>query len=230
MSERPFITMNMAMTADGKITSAARELPSFTSAEDQKGMDRLRAEADAVLIGAGTMRADDPPLQPRHPHMQAYRRELGKLQPVMAVLVSGSLQIDPAAGFFTQNSGRRIIATVQQAPQAQRATLEQQAELWTVGEQQVDLVALVERLYREGVRTLLVEGGAEINWGFLVADLFDELNITVAPALLGGRTAPTIIGGEGLPMAQQRRLQLLEARVVDNEVFCRYRMVRNAEG
>ena len=82
--------MNMAMTVDGKITSAAREYPEFTSATDRKTMDRLRAEADAVLVGAGTLRADDPPLHVRDPEMREYRRRSGKPDGLLNVVVSGS--------------------------------------------------------------------------------------------------------------------------------------------
>ena len=75
---RPFVYINMAMTADGKITSARREYPRLTSDLDRLTMDRLRAEADALVVGAGTLRADDPPLRVRDPAMQAYRESLGK--------------------------------------------------------------------------------------------------------------------------------------------------------
>ena len=76
--DRPFVYVNMAMTVDGKITSAARDHPRFTSVEDRRNMDRLRAEADAILVGAGTLRADNPRLHVRDTEMQAYRRSLGK--------------------------------------------------------------------------------------------------------------------------------------------------------
>ena len=76
--DRPFVLINMASSADGKITSGAREYPRMTSAYDRRNMDRLRAESDAILVGAGTMRADNPKLHVRNADMQAYRRSLGK--------------------------------------------------------------------------------------------------------------------------------------------------------
>src|SRR5262245_12686439 len=97
---RPFVSINMAMTADGKITSALREEPDFTSRLDKTTMDRLRAEADAVLVGAGTLRADDPALHVRDPEMQAHRRALGKPEGLVNVVVTRSLAIDPASRFF----------------------------------------------------------------------------------------------------------------------------------
>ena len=72
----------------------------------------------------------------------------------------------------------------------------------------------------------LVEGGGELNWGFVKEDLFDELFVTIAPALLGGRDAPTLCEGEGLEMSRQRRLRLVSAEVVADEIYCRYAAIR----
>ena len=86
--ERPFVYVNMAASVDGKITSATREYPRFTSAHDRETMDRLRAEADAILVGAGTARADDPLLHVRTDEMRNYRRSLGRPEALDRVLAS----------------------------------------------------------------------------------------------------------------------------------------------
>jgi 2,5-diamino-6-(ribosylamino)-4(3H)-pyrimidinone 5'-phosphate reductase len=221
--DRPFVYVNMAMTADGKITSATREYPRFTSSDDRLNMDRLRAEADAVLIGAGTLRADDPPLHVRDPAMAEHRRALGKDAPLLSVLVTASAAVDPAAGFFAAGpDGTRIVATVENAPADRVGNLERLAEVWRVGRDAVDLDALLACLAERGVRRLLVEGGGELNWHFIRAGLVDEIHLTVAPALLGGREAPTWIEGTGLAMEEQRRLRLLDVRRVEDELFLRY--------
>jgi 2,5-diamino-6-(ribosylamino)-4(3H)-pyrimidinone 5'-phosphate reductase len=225
--DRPFVYMNMAMTADGKITSATREYPTFTSADDKKTMDRLRAEADAVLIGAGTMRADDPPLGVRDDDMRAYRRSLGKPEGLINVLVTASLEVDPAATFFREAAASRIVATVEDAPAERVRALEEVAEVWKVGRGQVDLAALLDGLRQRGVERLLVEGGGELNWGFVRDGLLDELNVTVAPALLGGRDAPTLLEGDGLIMEARTRLRLVEVNRIGDEIFCRYAVVRD---
>jgi 2,5-diamino-6-(ribosylamino)-4(3H)-pyrimidinone 5'-phosphate reductase len=225
--ERPFVCINMAMTADGKITSASREEPAFASRLDRKTMDRLRAEADAVLVGAGTLRADDPPLHVRDPEMKARRSALGKPDGLVNVLVTASAQIDPHSRFFTGGTATgRIVATVEDAPKDHLARLAEVAEVWTVGRGAVDLLALLTRLKARGIERLLVEGGGELNWGFLRDDLVDELYVTIAPALLGGRDAPTPFEGDGLPMAGRRRMRLVSSEVVDGEIFCRYAVIR----
>jgi 2,5-diamino-6-(ribosylamino)-4(3H)-pyrimidinone 5'-phosphate reductase len=225
--DRPFVAINMAMTADGKITSALREEPGFASRYDKTTMDRLRAEADAVLVGAGTLRADDPPLHVRDPDMKAYRRSLGKPDGLVNVLVTASANVDPGSRFFaSDHAAGRIVATVEDAPPDRLARLAPAADVWTVGRGAVDLRELLRRLKARGIERLLVEGGGELNWGFVRDDLVDELYVTVAPALLGGRDAPTLCEGEGLAMGERRRLRLVKADIVDGEIFCRYAVVR----
>ena len=225
--DRPFVTMNMAMTADGKITSVRREEPRFTSRLDKKTMDKYRAEADAVLVGAGTLRADNPPLHVRDPEMQAYRASLGKPPGLLNVVVSASARMDPKGRFFTEpEAAGRIVATVERASASRREALAAVAEVWVLGEERVDLRELLRRLKARGVERLLVEGGGDLNWSFIRDDLLDELYVTLAPALLGGYSAPTICDGEGLAMADRRRLTLLHSEVVDGEIYCRYGVKR----
>jgi 2,5-diamino-6-(ribosylamino)-4(3H)-pyrimidinone 5'-phosphate reductase len=225
--DRPFVYLNMAMTADGKITSAKREYPKFTSALDRKTMDRLRAEADAIIVGAGTLRADDPPLHVRDGAMQAYRRSLGKPPGLLNVVISASLSVDPGSRFFSDaHASGRIVATVEEAPADRLAALAGKAEVWKVGSGSVDLPGLLRRLRARGVERLLLEGGGETNWAFVRDGLVDELFITVAPALLGGRDAPTLCEGAGLAMADQRRLRLVSAEVAGDEIYTRWAIVR----
>ena len=86
----------------------------------------------------------------------------------------------------------------------------------------MDLRATLAALHKRGLNRLLVEGGGELNWTLLELDLVDELYVTIAPALLGGRDAPTLLGGAGWPMDERRRLRLLELDRDGDELFCRY--------
>jgi riboflavin-specific deaminase-like protein len=212
----------MAMTVDGKITSAAREYPAFASAHDLDNLDRLRAEADVVIVGAGTMRADEAPITVRSEARVAERRQKGMPPQPWVVVVSQSLALAPTSRFFAEARGRTIIATVQAAAPSPRQALADVAEVWTVGEAEVDVRQLLDRLQQRGLARVVLEGGALLNWAFVAADVIDELHITIAPAILGGRDAPTVVGGAGLAMALQRRLRLRSVRQVGDELFCVY--------
>jgi 2,5-diamino-6-(ribosylamino)-4(3H)-pyrimidinone 5'-phosphate reductase len=224
---RPFVYVNMAMTADGKITSAGREHPRFASEHDRRQMDRLRAEADALLIGAGTLRADNPVWDVRTEEMRDYRRSLGKPAGLLRVLVTASARIDESSRFFDEaDVADRIVATVEDVPEERVAVFAGKAQVWKLGRSSVNLGDLMCRLGERGVGRLLVEGGGELNWELLRDDLVDELHVTIAPVLLGGREAPTPFEGQGLPMKLQRRLRLEEVRREGDELFCRWTVLR----
>ena len=225
--ERPFVYVNMAMTADGKITSAAREYAAFTSRHDKRTMDRLRAEADAVLIGAGTLRADDPPLSIRDPEMRALRASLGKPPELRTVVVSARLDLPFTGRFFRGgDAASRIVATVDDAPEERVRELAGRATVWRLGQGRVDVPRLLSRLKEAGVERLLVEGGGETNWAFFEADAIDELYVTLAPCLIGGRAAPTLLEGEGRRLADRRDLRLLSCERVGDEIYLRWAVER----
>jgi 2,5-diamino-6-(ribosylamino)-4(3H)-pyrimidinone 5'-phosphate reductase len=228
-ADRPFVFVNMAVTADGKITSAAREYPRFTSAADRRRMDALRSRADAVLIGAGTLRADQPTLHVRDAALRAERVAAGRPETPTYVLVSGGGEVELAGGPFADGrGGRRIVAISEAAPADRRDALAALADVWVCGERRVDLAALLRRLREDaGVERLLVEGGGELNWGFLAGDLVDEIHLTLAPALLGGATAPTWLEGAGFRMADRRRLRLLACDREEDELFLHYAVERH---
>lgn len=224
--DRPFVMINMAMSADGKITSAARETPRMTSVYDRDSMDRLRARADAVLIGAQTARADAPKLYVRNPEIQKTREEAGK-RGLLKVLVSASARIDPASRVFDDpDDGGFVVVTVDETKDDVLAGLPEGVEVWKVGRGRVDLARLLGRLAGRGVETLLVEGGGELNWQIIDGGLFDELYVTIAPSLIGGRDAPTLLEGAGRAMAERVRLRLLDLHREGDELYCRYGVVR----
>lgn len=223
---RPWVATNMAMTADGKITSTTREEPGFTSPHDKYNMDKHRAEADAVINGAESIRSDNPHLGVRDPDMQAYRRSLNKSHALLSVVVSSSGNVPPTAHAFNDPTTLPVLATTQQASPNALQKLPSRVEIWKLGQDRVDPGILLEQLAQRGVKRVMLEGGAELNGQFLEADLIDELFITIAPALLGGRDAPSMIGGQGFTMGAQRRLRLMEVRREGDELFLQYQRVR----
>lgn len=223
--KRPFIYMNMATSIDGKITSTEREYPTFTSRYDRQMMERLRADADAIVIGAATLRIDNPPLQIRDEGMRRYRQQQGKAPGIINVLVTASGRVDPHSRFFTApECPARIIATVASAPAENIAPLRDVAEVWTLGETQVDVRLLVEKLAERGVKKLLLEGGGDLNWHFIEHNLVDEVYVTIAPTLIGGRNAPSLLEGRGFSLATRKNLHLMEVRQEGDELYCRYKV------
>ena len=222
---RPFVYVNMATTADGKITSARREYPRFTSELDRRQMDKLRAEADGLLLGAGTMRADNPSWRVRTPEMQEYRRSLGKGEGPLRIVVTAGARLDAESRFF-EDETTCIIATCERADASRLRPYADRAEILRIGKERVDLPRLLATLAERGIERLLVEGGGELNWQLVQHDLVDELHVTLAPALLGGREAPTLLEGEGYKMREQRKLRLEEVQQVGDELFCRWTVLR----
>jgi len=222
-TDRPFVFVNMAMTVDGKITSADREYPRFTSPTDRARMDRLRAGADALMVAAGTVRSDNPAWHVRTKSVRDEREAGGNPGAPHRVLVSASADIPEDSRFFeTAHGGDSILVTTNNAKPSNLKRFEGRAEVWRFGDRTVDLRATLRMLRDRGIDRLLVEGGGELNWSLFRLDLVDELFVTVAPALLGGSDAPTLLAGTGWPMRSQRRLRLLDVDRDGDELYCRY--------
>lgn len=223
--------MNMAMSADGKITSARREPPRFTSPEDRRHMDELRASADAVLMGAQTLREDDPHFIVRTREVMARRRHsTGRAEQPWSIVLSQSAELPLDRRFFTDTVPKRIVVTPHTASASAVKRLAGHCDVWQIGQRRVGIDALLARLAEAGVQRLLVEGGSQVAYAFLAAHAVDELYLTIAPILLGGHGAPGPVGGPGWLMQTGKHLQLREANVVGDEIFCRYGFTAVAPG
>jgi 2,5-diamino-6-(ribosylamino)-4(3H)-pyrimidinone 5'-phosphate reductase len=219
---RPFVLFNAAVSLDGKLAPASRRKVRLGSGLDRARMDRLRAGSDAILIGAATLRAEDPPLQVRTAAGRRLRKRVGRSGPLIEVLLSKSLRIPASSRFLREDGIPRIVVAPSAAPAARLARLRGRCEVWTVGGARVDPATLLRRLARRGVRRLLVEGGGEVFASFLEAGLVDEIHLTVTPFLIGGRDAPTLFDGSGFS-GDLPRLALELCRREDQEVYLRYR-------
>lgn len=182
-SGMPYVTAKAAVTLDGKLASAAGDSKWITGAPARLRVHQLRDQVDAVLVGAGTVRKDNPRLTTRLPG--------GGGRDAVRVVVDSGLTLAPGAAVFNQRStARTIVATVKGAGAARRRRLEARGvEVWTLPgrEGAVDLRALLRRLGRAGFLHVLVEGGARVFATLLRRRLVDELWIFVAPKLVGGR-------------------------------------------
>jgi riboflavin-specific deaminase-like protein len=202
------VLLSVATSLDGCIddTSPARLV--LSDAADLARVDGVRADSDAVLVGAGTVRADDPRLRVRSPDLVAARVAAGRPEQPWRVVLSGRGDLDPAARVFgpgaivyTSRPGRvRVDATVVDAGDP------------------LDLRRVLDDLAGRGVARLMVEGGTAVHTAFLAAGLADEIQLVVAPFFVGEPDAPRFVGAGALP----GRLHLAEARPMGDHVLLRY--------
>ncbi len=224
--QRPYILLNYAMSLDGKISTENRDPVGFTSRIDRRLMDEIRADADAVLIGAGTLRAEDPPVRIQSAKRREERRRTGKSPHPVSILLSRTLQVPLEGRYWKDDDIERIVATTEQESTERLSALQDRAEVIQAGQAFVDLGELCRQLHDRGIARLLVEGGGEVNMAFWEAGLADEVYLTLCPVIIGGRNAPTAADGAGLTLDRLRKLRLVESRRVGQELFLRYRVAR----
>jgi riboflavin-specific deaminase-like protein len=228
-SLRPFVFINMAMTADGKIATANRGVSSFGSKRDQEHLLELRATADAVMCGARTVESDVVTLGPGPARFRRRRRRRGLAEYNLRILVSGSGSIRPDAQIFQYRFSPILLLTTARAGRGRIQRLSRRFdEIKVCGKEQVDFVQALAWLRRRwGVRRLLCEGGGELNSALWRAGVVDELHLTVCPKIFGGRHAPTIAEGRDLNhLTEAAPLRLKSSQRVGEEWFLVYRVVR----
>ncbi len=209
LMNRPHILVNVAMSADGKLDTVARMGISISSSADKARVDRLRASMDAVLVGGRTLIDEDPKLTVKSPALRAERIAKGLQEnPVKVGLVSvADLRLD---GFFlTAGPALKLIYTTSRTTPGQIIRLEKAgAQVFVVGRQRVDLFPVMESLYQQDIRNLMVEGGGTIVAEFFRLGLVDELTVYIAPCIFGGASAPTLADGLGFLSGQTLGLSL----------------------
>jgi len=217
--DRPFIFINSAMSADGKLSTKERKQVKISGKLDFERMDELRAHADAIMVGIGTVLADDPSLTVKSPERKAARKAAGKSENPVRVVVDSSARTPLNADIFKKGEGLRIIAVSNSAPEEKIRMLEKKALVIKTGAFRVDLTELAAKLKEMGINSLMVEGGATLNWGMLSAGLVDEVYTFVGNLIIGGKTAPTFTDGEGFTENELLGLELFSAEKLKMEYF-----------
>jgi 2,5-diamino-6-(ribosylamino)-4(3H)-pyrimidinone 5'-phosphate reductase len=191
------VRVNAAMSADGKLSTRRREQVRISGPEDFDRVDDLRADADAVMVGVGTVTADDPRLVLDHDR-QADRRAEGR-SPNPARVVADSRARMPPDARVLDDAGDSYVLVAEAAPDGRVARLEQAgATVVRAGAARVDLAAAFEQLEAShDVAHVMVEGGGEIIFSLFDAGLVDDCSVFVGPQVIGGRDAPTLADGEG---------------------------------
>jgi 2,5-diamino-6-(ribosylamino)-4(3H)-pyrimidinone 5'-phosphate reductase len=224
---RPRVLVNFATSIDGKISlSPGLRKGSFTMSrhhEDHRRMRKIRSSADAILIGAGNLRSDNPKLALAQDE-RIRRRALGEREPYRIVVTRRGEGVRPDRKMFDPKlGGDSIVIHSEQMPRETREALGEVATLVALGDQSVDIIRMLDWFGEElGVHTLLCEGG-----GVLVGDLFraravDELYLTLVPRILGGTDAPTLAEGRGFMPDDIPDARLAVVDRVGDELFLRY--------
>ena len=209
---RPYVVLNAAMTLDGKIATVAGD--SMISCEaDLDRIHRLRAEVDAVMIGVGTVLADNPSL--------TVRRARGK-NPTRVIVDSEART--PLKAKVLDGSAKTIIAVTSKALKKRvRGLLGTGTHVMPCGSEKVCLQKLLEKLRAQGVRKLLLEGGSTLNWSMLKQGLVDEVRIAIAPRIVGGTAARTLVGGDGFAkISKSIKLELSSMKRVGEDLLLTY--------
>ena len=227
---RPFVVMTMATSLDGKIAPARGPQGRLGSAADLRRMLALRTRADAVVVGAGTLRAIDPPMGLADSRLRAARLRGGRCAEPMVVVLSRRGQVSASARAFAlrPDRPRPLLVTacaLQQLPRTLRSAVRRKAlqHLACPRAGTIDVLRLLAGLGRAGVDSVLVEGGGETAWPFVAAGVVDEIHLSLAPCLLGGRTAPTMVAGAGASLAAAPRFVLHAVHRAGNELALVYR-------
>lgn len=221
MPERPYTMLSCGMSIDGYLDSASHGRLQLSNAADFDRVDAERAACDAILVGAATIRNDNPRLLVRSPQRRADRVSLGRPPSPIKVTVTQRAHLDAHAEFFASGDGEKLVYCASEAVAAARDRLGGVATIIDGGDP-VALQAVSEDLHARGVRRLMIEGGCTVHTQMLTAGLADELQLVVAPFFVGDSRARRFVSDGLFPWTAGRRATLAEVRQIDDVALLRY--------
>jgi riboflavin biosynthesis pyrimidine reductase/pyrimidine deaminase RibD-like protein len=247
MTERPYVLLSCAMSVDGCLDAPGRERLVLSGAADLDRVDGERASSDAIMVGAGTIRRDDPRLLIRSPERRAARVASGRPEHPAGVTLTASGDLDPRARFFSGTAPgpgprpARLVYCPGPVADRVRRRVGGLAEVVDVGDvagvgsvespgSRPVLASVLADLSRRGIRRLMVEGGAGLSRQFLAGGLADELQLVIAPFFVGDAGAPRFAGPGRYPYGPSHPMALAEVREVGAVVLLRYRLPGRADG
>jgi 5-amino-6-(5-phosphoribosylamino)uracil reductase len=225
VADRPYVLLSAAMSVDGYLDDTGPDRLVLSNAADFDRVDGQRALADAVLVGATTIRRDNPRLLVRSPARRSARQDRGLPVSPAKVTLTGSGNLDPEASFFTAGGAEVAKLVYCASPAAgaagDRLSMAPATSIIDAGSP-LDLVTVLTDLRARGIRRLMVEGGQNILTQFLAAGLADELQLVIAPFFVGDADAPRFAGAAAFPWDAGHRMTLAESRQIDDVVLLRY--------
>jgi 2,5-diamino-6-(ribosylamino)-4(3H)-pyrimidinone 5'-phosphate reductase len=228
----PFVYVNFAITADGKIAPANRVFKPFSSKADQELLMELRTRADAVMAGARTVDRSPVNLGPGGKQRREKRKKLGFHEYNLRVVVSGSGTLDANAEIFKHRFSPIVVLVGERISDRNLRKLQSLAdEVKVCGRDEVDFVKALRWLREKwNVKRLLCEGGGALNEALFRAGVVNEVYLTIAPVIFGGQDAPTLADGQGVEhLIDATQLKLKSYRRVGDELFLVLRVNRKGK-
>jgi len=187
---RPYTIIVSEVTVDGKLTLkrgvSSKEIMKFMDEDATRYLHELRAKVDGIMVGAETIRTDNPFLTVRYVEGKNPTR-----------IVPTTMADIPLNANILEKDAPTIIFTSERAPEDRIRKLEEKVDVIRCGEEKVDLVKMMDILHKRGIKSLIVEGGSRLNWEMIKLGLVDEIRIIHMPFIVGGSETPTLVGGEG---------------------------------
>ena len=219
--KRPYVIVNCAMSADGKIASPTRKPIRISGEEDIKRMYQLRNNCDAVLVGIETILADDPKLTVKEKYVQHPKQPL-------RVILDSNARTPPHALVLNDVSTTLIITRRGKQKYFSQSNVEVvECDLDKDGD--LDVHQILDILHRKGVKKLLVEGGGSVIWTFLQNKVVDDLFIFIGPCIIGGKGAPTVADGKGIEDTTVISLRVADVHRFGLGVLIHYQLDKHLE-
>jgi 5-amino-6-(5-phosphoribosylamino)uracil reductase len=221
MPDRPYILLSCGMSIDGYLGSASPRRLELSNNADFDRVDSVRASCDAILVGAATVRNDNPRLLVRSRTRRDERTARGLPPSPIKVTLTERMELDPRADFFTTGDSEKLVYCASPCVVDARSLLGRVATVVDGGER-VQMRRLTEDLGARGVQRLMVEGGGKVHTQFLTDNLADELQLVVAPFFVGDSRAPRFVSDGRFPWNPARRATLAGVRQIGDVVLLRY--------
>jgi len=217
---RPHVLINVAASVDGKISDESRRQIRISCKEDMERVDRLRAESDAIMVGIGTVLADDPKLTVKSKALREERSRAGRTPNPLRVVVDSKARL-PLDAKVLDGEAETLVAVSESADREKLNSLKKKAETFVAGKDKVDLRALLEYLYSLGVKRLMVEGGARLNHALISERLVDEIIVYYGNMIIGD--GPTI--ADGTSFKPPVSLELVEIKKLGKGVLAVWKCI-----
>jgi 5-amino-6-(5-phosphoribosylamino)uracil reductase len=219
--DRPYVLLSCGMSLDGYLDNADETRLLLSNEADFDRVDGERSHCDAILVGAGTVRRDNPRLLVRSAARRDERVSRGMCASPLKVTLTARGKLDPTARFFADDDAEKVVYCASSTYLSTRDVLGPVATVVDGGDP-VSLHRLTADLHARGVRRLMVEGGGTMHTQFLTEGLADELHLVVAPLFVGDSRAPRFVGDGRFPWNPDHRATLAEVRQIGDVVLLRY--------